>query len=379
MLKTLVHFVLEIMKDYYDTLGISRDATDETIKKTYRQLALKFHPDRNAGNKEAENKFKEINEAYSVLSNSQKRANYDRYGTAEGVGEFSDFGPFSSSFSGIFEDIFGDFFGGSPFGQRRTRVAKGDDLRYDLNISFDESAFGAEKEIEVSRWLRCESCHGTRSANGKEPLTCPDCHGSGQMRFQQGFFSVSKTCTKCNGDGSIIVDPCKKCRGSGRIRKKREVLVKVPPGVDTGVRLKMTGEGELGQHGGPPGDLYIYILVERHPLFVREDINIICEIPVSFTTATLGGEINVPTLKGSEKIKVPSGTPSGKIFRLKGQGIQQLGRFTRGDQIVKIYIDVPRKLTQKQRELLEEFANISGDNHSTSFKDKLKNIFTHHE
>ncbi len=366
------------MKDYYDILGVSRDATDDELKKAFRRLALKYHPDRNSGNKESENKFKEINEAYSVLSDSHKRSNYDRFGTAEGIGVGGDFGPFTTTFSDVFEDIFGDFFG-SSFGRKGTRPAKGDDLRYDLTITFEEAAFGSEKEIGVPRWERCDSCYGSGSTNGKEPVTCPECHGSGQMRFQQGFFSVSRTCSRCSGAGKMIVDPCKKCNSAGKVRKTRQVSVKVPPGVDTGTRLKMTGEGELGQYGGPPGDLYIFISVEKHPFFLREDTNLLCEIPISFTVAALGGEIDVPKLKGSEKLKIPVGTPSGKLFRLKGEGIQRIGGYSRGDLIVKIYIDVPKKLAPKQRELLEEFASISGDHVSKSFKEKLKDMFTHHE
>ncbi len=365
------------MKDYYSVLGVERNATDEELKKAYRKLALKYHPDRNQGQKDAEDKFKEINEAYSCLSDQQKRAHYDRYGTLDGMGSGADFSSFSSSFTDIFEDVFGDFFGGSSFGgSRRTRPQKGNDLRYDLSINLEEAAFGAEKEISVPRWQNCDTCYGSGAADGKSPTSCQTCQGTGQVRFQQGFFSVSKTCSRCNGTGSIIDDPCRSCKGTGKVKKTRNISVKVPPGVDTNTRLKMTGEGELGLNGGPPGDLYIFISVEKHPIFIREGEHIICEVPVTFTIAALGGEIEVPKLMNTERLKIPPGTPSGRMFRLKGEGIQKLGGYSRGDLIVKIYIDVPKKLNQRQKELLEEFAEISGDDVTKSFADRLKGIFS---
>lgn len=361
------------MKDYYEILGVSRDASETDIKKAFRQLALKYHPDRNPEDKDAEEKFKEINEAYSCLSDPEKRANYDRFGIAEGVGV--GFGPFETGFGDIFEDIFGDFFG-TFTGRRRPRPTKGNDLRYDLDITLMEAAFGTEKTIEIPKWESCIECHGTGSAPGRGPATCPNCKGAGQVRFQQGFFSISKTCGKCDGRGRIITDPCKACKGQGNVKKFKSINVKIPAGVDTGSRLRITNEGEMGLHGGPPGDLYIILNVEEHSFFKREGNDLYCEVPLSFTQAALGAEIEVPTLDGTSKIKIPPGTPSGRIFYLKGKGIQRLGGYGKGDQIVKVYIDVPKKLTSRQKELLEEFAKINGDEVSKSFKEKLKDLFT---
>jgi molecular chaperone DnaJ len=361
------------MKDYYDILGVSRDASDAEIKKAFRKLAMECHPDRNPGEKKAEEKFKEVNEAYSCLSNPEKRDNYDRFGTPEGVG--TGFGPFGGGFGDIFEDVFGDFFG-TFTGRRRARPTKGHDLRYDLDMTLMEAAFGTEKDIEIPKWENCGECNGSGSAPGKGPTTCSHCKGKGQIRFQQGFFSISKTCHKCGGTGQIITDPCKVCEGHGKVKKLKSIHVKVPAGVDAGSRLRMSGEGEIGFHGGPPGDLYIILNVEEHPFFKREGNNLYCDIPLSFPQAALGAEIEVPTLEGISKLKIPSGTPSGRIFFLKGKGIQRLGGHGKGDQIVRIYIDVPKKLTQKQKELLEEFAQINGDEVAKSFKDKLKDLFT---
>ncbi|MEW6586983.1 MAG: molecular chaperone DnaJ [Nitrospirota bacterium] len=363
------------MKDYYELLGVSRDASEVDIKKAFRQLALKYHPDRNPDNKESEEKFKEINEAYSTLIDPVKRANYDRFGTAEGVGVGGGYSPFGAGFGDIFEDIFGDFFG-TFSGRRRPRAAKGNDLRYDLDISLMEAAFGVEKTLEIPRLDDCTDCRGTGSAPGKAPITCQNCQGTGQMRIQQGFFSISRTCEKCGGAGRVITDPCKACGGQGKVRKYRSVNVKIPAGVDAGSRLRMSHEGEKGLFGGPPGDLYIVINVEEHPFFKRDGLDIFCDVPISFPQAVLGSETDVPTLDGTAKIKIPPGTPSGRLFHLKGKGIQRLGGHGKGDQIVRVYVDVPRKLTPRQRELLEEFAGINGDDVSKSFKEKIKDLFT---
>jgi molecular chaperone DnaJ len=366
------------MKDYYETLGVSRDATDADLKKAFRQLAMKYHPDRNPGNKASEDKFKEVNEAYSVLSDPGKRENYDRYGSAEGIGAGAGYGPFAggTGFGDIFEDIFGDFFGGFAGGQRRPRPAKGNDLRYDLSITLIEAAFGTEKTIEFPRWESCSECRGSGSEPGKEPQVCPACKGTGQIRFQQGFFSVSKTCGKCYGAGRIITHPCKACKGKGKIQKEKSIALKIPAGVDIGSRLRIQGEGEPGLHGGPNGDLYVMLNVQEHPFFKRDGTEIYCDVPISFPQAALGAEIEVPTLDGTVKLKVPQGTPSGHPFILKGKGLPQVGGHHRGSQIVRVYVDVPKRLTPRQKELLEEFASINGDEVSKGFREKLKDLFS---
>ncbi|MCX8030919.1 MAG: molecular chaperone DnaJ [Thermodesulfovibrionales bacterium] len=365
------------MKDYYKTLGVSNNATQEEIKKAFRKLALQYHPDRNPNDKLAEEKFKEINEAYSCLSDPQKRANYDRYGTAEGPTGGFGFAA-GTPFSDIFSDIFDDFFGGFSRGSR-TRPTKGDDLRYDLEITLEEAAFGVEKNIKVPRLQSCDVCGGNGSAPGTSPETCNECRGTGNIRFQQGFFSVSKTCGKCQGKGTIISKPCQQCKGNGKIKVYRQLSVKVPAGVDTGSRLKLRGEGDIGSNGGPPGDLYVVISVAEHPFFKREGIHLYCEVPISFTKAVLGGEIEVPTLDGHHKLKIPPGTRSGKLFHLKNKGMPRLGGQQRGEQIVSVYIDVPKKLTPRQKELLEEFAAIEGEQieeSSKGFKERIKDFFS---
>jgi molecular chaperone DnaJ len=361
------------MKDYYEILGVARDASEADLKKAFRQLALKYHPDRNPENKESEEKFKEINEAYSCLSDPEKRVNYDRFGTAEGIG--AGLSAYTTGFGDIFEDLFGDFFG-TFTGQRRSRPSKGNDLRYDLDISLMEAAFGTEKIIEVPKWENCAECYGTGSAPGKGPVICSNCRGTGHVRFQQGFFSISKTCGKCNGTGKIITDPCKACKGQGRVKRSKTINVKIPAGVDTGSRLRISAEGDPGIYGGPSGDLFVILHMEDHPLFKREGNEIFCEVPVSFPQAALGAEIEVPTLDGTAKIKIPPGTPSGRIFHIKGKGLTRVGGHLRGDQIVRVYVDVPRKLTPRQKELLEEFAGTDVDEVAKSFKEKIKDLFS---
>ncbi len=365
------------MKDYYSILGVSRDASQEEIKRAFRRLARKYHPDLNPGNKEAEEKFKEINEAYSCLSDPIKKANYDRYGTAEGpIGNGFGFET-HTTFTDIFEDIFEGFFG--SFGFRKQRPVKGADLRYDLTITLEEAAFGVEKEIKYHRWEECFNCKGSGIKPGTSPVTCNACGGTGYIKFNQGFFSVSKTCNKCGGKGQIIKDPCPECSGRGKVRLEQTINVKIPPGVDSGTRLKVSGGGELGEFGGPRGDLYIYVEVKEHEIFRREGINLYCSVPISFVKAVFGGDIEVPTLEGVEKIHIPAGTPSGKTFRIKGKGLPRVGSNQRGDEIVTVYIDVPKKLNQRQRELLEEFAKVSGEDikkNTKGFKEKLKNIFS---
>jgi molecular chaperone DnaJ len=357
------------MNNYYDILGVGKDASQNEIKSAYRKLALKYHPDRNPGDKDSEDHFKKINDAYSCLGNSEKRTNYDRFGTAEGAGP-----GFATGFGDIFEDIFGDFFG-TFTGRRTQRSTRGSDLRYDLDITLEEAASSTEKIISIPRWEKCPPCEGTGSKSKKKNI-CPDCRGAGQVRFQQGFFSISRTCPKCRGMGSVITDPCPQCKGSGKVRKFREIKVKVPAGVDRGSRLKMSGEGESGEHGGPQGDLYIFINIDMHPIFKRDGMNIFLDVPISFPQAALGAELEVPTLEGPRKIKIPQGTQPGTPVYIKGHGMPKVGGRSKGDQICIINISVPKDLSQRQKELLDEFAKISGDETSKSFKDKLKNLFS---
>jgi molecular chaperone DnaJ len=362
------------MKDYYQTLEIDRNATDVDIKKAYRRLALRYHPDRNPGDKKAEEKFKEINEAYACLSDSQKRDNFDTYGTSEGAGAGFGFGDFASNFGDVFGDMFGDFFG-TFTGRRGTRPTKGHDLRYDLDLNLSETVFGTSKNINIPRWETCEGCEGNGSKDGLHLSTCTPCKGTGQTKFQQGFFTIAKTCRKCSGTGKIITEPCTVCKGAGKLKKQRPVSLKIPPGVDTGIKLRVSGEGEAGNFGGPSGDLYVFINVVPHPFFKRKGNDLHCEVPISFIQATLGGEIEIPTMDGNASVKIPQGTPSGRVFHLRGKGVPRLGGYGKGDLFITVYIDVPKKLTSRQKELLQEFAHISGEETQKSFVDKIKDIF----
>jgi len=370
-------------RDYYEVLGLGRGAAEDEIKKAYRRLAVQYHPDRNPGDKQSEERFKEINEAYQVLSDPEKRAQYDRFGHSafqgqQGPGGFGGF-DFAQGFEEVFSDIFGDFFGAGR-GRSRSRSRRGDDLRYDLEIEFEEAARGAEKVIKFQRLTVCDACNGTRARGGGEGVkTCPNCRGAGQVRTQQGFFSIATTCGQCRGEGTIIADPCTKCQGQGRVRKAVSLSVRIPPGVDNGSRLKLRNEGEAGFGGGPSGDLYVVVHVKEHPLFVRQDNDVVIEAPISFPQAALGAEIEVPTLDGKIKLKIPAGTQSGKVFRLKGKGFVDLHGYGRGDHLVRIVVETPRRLSSRQRELLEEFAKASGEdvNHpmAKGFVDKLKEMF----
>jgi molecular chaperone DnaJ len=332
-------------RDYYEVLGISRDAQEQEIKSAYRKLALKYHPDKNHGDKNAEERFKEAAEAYSVLSDPEKRARYDRFGHSGMQGGFSGFDP---NIFGDFGDILGEFFGfGDIFGGRRRRgPERGADLRYDLKISFREAAFGLKTKIKIPRQETCNSCDGTGAPKGKPPVTCPACHGSGQVRYQQGFFSISRSCGQCNGTGRVITEPCETCRGKGRVHKEKVLEVRIPAGVDNGARLRIQGEGEAGSRNGPSGDLYVIIYVEEHPFFQRQENNIYCQVPISIAQAVLGSEIVVPTLEGEEKLKIPEGTQTGSVFRLRNKGIVNLGGRGHGDQFVTVNIVVPTKLTR---------------------------------
>lgn len=348
-------------RDYYEVLGVSRSASDEDIKRAYRKLAMSYHPDRNPGDRESEEKFKEAAEAYEALRDPQKRELYDRYGheglSSTGFRGFSGFEDIFSSFGDIFEDVFGFS------GRRRTSPAErpGADLRYDLKISFEDAAFGVNREIIVTKLDNCRVCNGSGAEPGTAPEICPRCRGTGQVTQTSGFFSISATCPQCRGDGRIIKSPCRNCRGSGRVQVERTVQVKIPPGVESGTRLRLRNEGEEGRLGGPSGDLYIFIHVEPHDFFQRDGNDIYCQIPISITQAALGGTIDVMTLEGMDRLKIPKGTQNGKTFRLKGKGIPHLRGFGRGDQIVQILVKVPTNLNKKQEELLREFAKLSGE------------------
>jgi molecular chaperone DnaJ len=349
-------------REYYEVLGVARAATDQEIKSAYRKLALKHHPDRNPGNKDAEEKFKEAAEAYAVLADPDKRAAYDRFGHA-GVSAsasagfdptiFADFGDILGGLGDLFG--FGDMFGSS---RRRGGAQRGVDLRYDLEISFEESARGAETNIQVPRQENCGTCRGTGSAPGSSPATCPQCHGRGQLRYQQGFVTVARTCGQCGGAGRVITKRCPDCQGAGRVVAERKLTVKIPPGISTGQRLRLYGEGEAGLAGGPPGDLYVVVHVQDHPIFRREGDDLYCEVPVSFPTLALGGEIEAPTLDGTERIQIPDGTQSGTEFRLRGKGMPNVSGRGRGDLHVAVLVSTPRKLTREQRHLLEQLAQV---------------------
>jgi molecular chaperone DnaJ len=346
-------------RDYYEVLGVSRTAADQEIKSAYRKLALKYHPDRNHGNKDAEDKFKEGAEAYAVLADADKRRMYDRFGHA-GLGSGAGFDP--SVFTG-FEDILGglgDIFGfGGVFGAggpRKSGPQRGADLRYDLEISFEESATGAETSIQIPRQEPCATCKGTGAAPGTKPTTCPQCQGRGQLRYQQGFFTVARTCGQCRGSGSIISKPCTECRGAGRVPQERKLTVRIPKGIATGQRLRLSGEGEAGPAGGPAGDLYVVIHVQDHPFFQRDGNDLFCEIPLNYPTLAMGGEITIPTLEGEEKFMVPEGSQSGATFTLRGRGMPDVSGRGRGNLIVRVKLVTPKKLTREQKKILEELA-----------------------
>jgi molecular chaperone DnaJ len=378
-------------RDYYEVLGVNKGASPEEIKRAYRRLALKYHPDRNPGDKQAEESFKEAAEAYEVLSDSQKRATYDQFGHAgvEGAfrgkgfewSDFSHFTDFGDIFSG-FEDLFRgfgidtDFFGTMGGGRRRAR--QGADLRYDLEITFLQAAEGHIATVSVPRYEPCKHCKGSGVKPGTRRVKCPVCGGSGQVRTSAGFFSISQTCQQCKGEGTVIKTPCPKCNGRGRVREVKKIEVRIPAGVEDGSRLRLQGEGEAGLQGGSRGDLYIVIRVRSHEIFERQGDDVLCQFPISFTQAALGTEIDVPTLNGKVRMKIPPGTQSGKVFRLKGKGIQNLRGFGKGDELVGIIVETPTHLSQEQKMLLKKFAEISGEEvHplSKSFMDKLKKVF----
>lgn len=368
--------------DYYEVLGVSRDASDQELKSAYRRLALQHHPDRNPGDHAAEEKFKEASEAYQVLSDADKRAAYDRYGHA-GVsgGGPGGFGGFSGAvdLGDIFGDLFGEMFNMGGGQQRNSRQLRGDDLRFDLAIDFEQAIFGTEKEIKIRRLEACDTCKGTGSASGRGPSVCPQCHGRGQIRYQQGFFSVARTCSTCSGRGSIISDPCQTCRGETRVTKEIKLAVKVPPGVEEGTRIRYTGEGDVGRGGAQSGDLYVVLSIRKHDFFEREGQNLHCVIPISFPQAALGADIEIAGVDGPVMLKIPEGTQSGKELRLRGKGVPYLNEKGRGDLIVKVVVQIPKKLTRAQRELITELSNsLSVDNKPTSpgLLDKMKDLFS---
>lgn len=376
-------------EDYYKLLGVDRNASDAEIKKSYRRMAMKFHPDRNKDNpEEAEAKFKQIKEAYEILSDPKKRSAYDQFGHAGvdasmggGPGGFGGFGGgFSGeSFSEVFGDVFGDIFGGG--GRARSGVQRGADLRYNLELTLEEAVGGTEAKIRVPVLVVCDECHGSGAKKGSSPVTCSTCHGHGQVRMQQGFFSVQQTCPTCGGTGKQIKDPCRKCHGQGRVQDTKTLSVKVPPGVDTGDRIRLSGEGEAGKGGGPAGDLYVQVHVKDHPIFTRDGANLYCEVPISFPTACLGGELEVPTLDGRVKLKIPAETQTGKLFRLRGKGVKPVRGGSIGDLLCRVQVETPVHLTKEQKELVEKLGESlsgGGKQHSPqehSWMDGVKSFF----
>ncbi len=367
-------------RDYYDVLGVARSASKDDLKRAFRKLAMQYHPDRNPGDEEAERQFKELNEAYDVLKDDDKKAAYDRFGHAafENNGGGRPGGGFGGGgFADIFEEMFGEFMGGARRGGGNGRGA---DLRYNMSISLEDAFRGRQTEIRIPTSTSCEECSGTGAEKGSKPIPCPTCHGAGKVRAQQGFFTIERTCPACGGVGQVIENPCRGCSGSGRQRKDKTLSVNIPAGVEDGTRIRLAGEGEAGMRGAPPGDLYLFLAIEPHPIFHREGTDIHCRVPVAMVTASLGGQIEVPTIEGSRaRVSVPAGTQSGKQFRLKGKGMSVLRSPARGDMYVEVAVETPVNLTRRQRELLEQFQAEGGDDttspQSHSFFDKVKELW----
>jgi len=367
-------------RDYYEVLGVNRDASEEEIKKAYRKLAMKWHPDRNPDNPKAEENFKEAKEAYEILTDGQKRSAYDQFGHA-GVDPTAAAGAgagFGGGFADAFSDIFSDIFGG---GRTRSSVYRGADLRYNLEITLEDAARGSETRIRIPAMEECATCHGSGAKPGTSPTTCSTCHGHGQVRMQQGFFSIQQTCPRCHGSGKVVASPCATCGGVGRVKQHKTLSVKIPAGVDEGDRIRLSGEGEAGMNGGPPGDLYVVIHLKPHPVFKRDHNDLHCEMPISFTSAALGGDIEIPTLDGYAKVKVPPGTQTGQMFRLRGKGIKGVRSTSHGDLICHVAVETPVNLTARQKELLSELEAINVKDagrhnpRARSWMEKVKEFF----
>ncbi len=367
--------------DYYEVLGVSRDASDQELKSAYRKQALKNHPDRNPGDKAAEERFKEASEAYQVLSDADKRAAYDRYGHAGLNGQGFGGSPFAGGvdIGDIFGDLFGEMFSMGGNSQRTSRQQRGDDLRFDMTINFEDAFFGTETEVKIRRLETCPTCKGRGSASGRGPTVCSQCQGRGQLRYQQGFFSVARTCGACGGTGSVIGDPCTTCRGEGRATSEIKLTVKVPPGVEDGTRIRYGGEGDAGRGGGPKGDLYVVLAVRPHDFFERQGYDLHCVIPISFPQAALGAEFEMPGIDGPVNLKIPEGTQSGRELRIRGRGVPYLNEKGHGDLVVKVVVQIPRKLNRGQRELVTKLSEtLSVDNMPTSpgLMEKMKDLFS---
>ncbi len=370
-------------RDFYEVLGVQKNASEAEIKKAYRRLAMKYHPDRNSGESNAEDKFKEAKEAYEILSSGEKRQAYDQFGHAGVDQSMGGGGPGGGNFHDIFGDVFGDIFGGGGGGRGRSQqshVQRGADLRYVLELNLEEAVLGCEKKINYTANVNCKSCGGSGAKEGTHPENCPTCGGSGEVRVSQGFFTIQQSCPRCHGSGKVIKDPCRTCRGTGQVKESKTLSVKVPEGVDNGDRIRLGGEGEPGKHGGPAGDLFVQVVVKDHSIFEREDSNLYCEVPISFTTAALGGELEVPCIDGRVKLAIPAETQSGKIFRVRGKGVKPVRGGIKGDLLCRVVVETPVRLTREQKDLLKKFedsfkGNSKHNPQSSSWMDKVKKFF----